>query len=79
MVHASRDGWPLLPTKTTNGRHAWITLGVLSVALKFLSGSAGWMGVTSGMFMVALGLRYLIKYSSPDVRAKHLEYWTAKA
>ena len=57
----------------------WIMLGTLSVVLKFLSGSVGWMGATSGVFMVALGLWYLIKYSNPDARAKHVEYWTAKA
>jgi hypothetical protein len=33
----------------------------------------------SGLFSIGLGASYLIKYRKPDVRAKHVEYWTAKA
>jgi hypothetical protein len=29
--------------------------------------------------MMGLGTWYLIKYRNRDVRAKHVEYWTAKA
>jgi len=29
--------------------------------------------------MIGIGTWYFIKYRNPDVRAKHVEYWTAKA
>ncbi len=33
----------------------------------------------SSAFWIGLGVSYLVKYRKPDARAKHLEYWTAKA
>ena len=35
--------------------------------------------ISAGAFFVGLGVIYLFKYRKPDVRAKHVEYWTAKA
>ena len=56
----------------------WIMLGVLSFALN-VQRNAMWFGLLPGIFMISMGIWYLIKYRSADVRAKHVEYWTAKA
>jgi hypothetical protein len=71
----------------------WIVLGALSLALAVerngeSSFSAAmmvdrngdnWLGPISGLFMIGMGAWYLTKYRKPDVRAKHVKYWTAKA
>ena len=57
----------------------WITLGVLSLTLNLQRNPDSSLGTTPGLFMVGMGAWYLIKYRNPDVRAKHVEYWTAKA
>jgi len=56
----------------------WIMLGVLSLTMN-VQRNAGWFGLVPGVFMIGMGSWYVIKYSNADVRAKHVEYWTAKA
>jgi hypothetical protein len=56
----------------------WIMLGALSFALN-VQRNAMWFGLLPGIFMISMGIWYLIKHRSADVRAKHVEYWTAKA
>jgi hypothetical protein len=54
-----------------------VVLGTLSFLLAFQNEAR--LGALSGLICVGLGASYLIKYRKPDVRAKHVEYWTAKA
>jgi hypothetical protein len=55
----------------------WIVLGIVSLIQSYSRGAR--MGALSGAFFVGLGIWYLVKYRDPDVRAKHIQYWTAKA
>jgi hypothetical protein len=57
----------------------WIMLGGLSLTMNVLRNPSSWSGPIAGLFMIGMGIRYLIKYRDRDVRAKHVEYWTAKA
>jgi hypothetical protein len=57
----------------------FLVLGVLSVVLIFLGNSGNGLIVGPGLFWIGLGVWYLVKFRSPDARAKHVEYWTAKA
>ena len=57
----------------------WVVLGMLSLFLRYLHNPGNLLGSVSGAFFVILGVTYLFKYRRPDVRAKHVEYWTAKA
>jgi hypothetical protein len=54
----------------------WFAL--LAAAMLFYTHSAT-LGATSGVFCTGLGIWYLVKYRDAMVRAKHIEYWTAKA
>jgi hypothetical protein len=57
----------------------FIILGVLSALSAFRAG-AGSGAVTFVAFTWgSLGLSWLIRFRNPDARAKHVEYWTAKA
>jgi hypothetical protein len=67
------------PRRPRTAGTLWIMLGVLSVAMRFARVAGGSFGPISGLFMIGMGTWYLIKYRSPNVRAKHGEYWTAKA
>ena len=55
----------------------WILLGALSMTLSVARDAR--LARVSGLYLIALGIWYLVKYRKPDVRAKHVEYWTAKA
>jgi hypothetical protein len=57
----------------------WAMLGVLSLTMSAQRHAGSVLGVVPGLFMLSMGVWYLIKYRHPDVRAKHVEYWTAKA
>jgi hypothetical protein len=55
----------------------WIALGTLSLLQSYTQSAR--LGATSGLFFIGLGIWYLVKYRDAIVRAKHVEYWTAKA
>jgi hypothetical protein len=57
----------------------FIILGILSAFLAFQSGAATASAAFIGMTWASLGLGWIVKYRNPDVRVKHVEYWTAKA
>jgi hypothetical protein len=57
----------------------FMMLGALSIVLGQPQRSGYQWGVIAGVFWIALGAWQLIKYRNPNVRAKHIEYWTAKA
>ena len=57
------------PVRTRSGREPAVP------SLKRSIRKGGFMG----LFMIGIGTRYPIKYRNPDVRAKHVKYWTAKA
>jgi hypothetical protein len=57
----------------------WIMLGVLSLTMNLQRNADSWLAPTPGLFMIGIGTWYLINYRNPHVRAKHVEYWTAKA
>ena len=51
-------------------------LGILSIVQGYSRGAR--LGGLSGAFCVGLGFWYLVEYRDPDVRAKHVEYWTGE-
>ena len=55
----------------------WIALGSFSLFQSYTHSAR--LGATSGVFCIALGIWYLVKYRDAMVRARHIEYWTAKA
>ena len=57
----------------------FIMLGVLSGALAYRAGAGNTAAAFAGLTWTALGLSWVVRYRNPDVRAKHVEYWTAKA
>jgi hypothetical protein len=57
----------------------WIALGVLTAAFNLQRSPGNPRGLVGGAFMIAMGLWHLLRYRRADVRAKHVEYWTAKA
>ena len=67
------------PRRPRTAGMLWIMLGVLSLTLNLQRNPDSWLAPTPGLFMIGMGTWYLIKYRHPDVRAKHVEYWTAKA
>ena len=56
----------------------FVVLGALSIILAFTHNSENNLGAVAGAFWIGLGVWYLVKYRTPDARAKHVEYWTAK-
>lgn len=67
------------PRRPRTAGALFIALGVLSGVLSFVHNSGNALVAFSGVFWIGLGASYLLKYRHPDVRAKHVEYWTAKA
>jgi hypothetical protein len=67
------------PRRPRTAGMLWIMLGMLSLANSVQRNPDNWLAPPGGLFMLGLGVWYPIEYSSPDVRAKHVEYWTAKA
>jgi hypothetical protein len=57
----------------------FVILGALSIVLTFPQRAGYQWGVVAGVFWIALGAWQLVKFHNPNVRAKHIEYWTAKA
>ena len=55
----------------------WMALGSLSLVESYTRSAR--LGAVSGVFCIGLGIWYLVKYRDAEVRAKHVEYWTAKA
>ena len=55
----------------------WMTLGSLSLLQSYIHNAR--LGATSGVLFIGLGIWYLVKYRDAMVRAKHVEYWTARA
>lgn len=80
MVRGTYSGNALLSEASTNCRcvvdNAWRAVLVFTI-----SGYPGSVlgAISAGAFFVGLGVIYLFKYREPEVRAKHVEYWTAKA
>ena len=67
------------PRRPRTSGALFIILGALSVALTLEQKSGNSLGALGGVFWIGLGAWYLVKYHNPNVRAKHIEYWTAKA
>jgi hypothetical protein len=57
----------------------FIMLGALSAVLAFRAGAGSGTTTFVGLTWGSLGLSWLMRFRNPDVRAKHVEYWTAKA
>jgi hypothetical protein len=55
--------------------------GILFVVLSVfpLVGNGNPLAIASGGYCITQGLWLLYKFRDPDVRAKHVAYWTAKA
>ena len=57
----------------------FIALGAISLIPSRVQSSGSGLGEFIAAFWIALGVWQLVKYRSPNARAKHIEYWTAKA
>ncbi len=64
----------LYPRRPRTAAALFIMLGFPMV---FWGGSP--LVLLSSAFWIGLGVLYLVKYRKPDARAKHVEYWTARA
>ena len=73
------SAWLCYPRRPRTAGALFIMLGLLSVALAFAREAGNGLGTLTGLFSVGLGCWYLVKFRRPDVRAKHVEYWTARA
>jgi hypothetical protein len=65
------------PRRPRTSGALWVALGVQSLVLGSLY-RAGF-ATLGGVYWIGLGAWYLVKYRNPDVRVKHVAYWTAKA
>jgi hypothetical protein len=57
----------------------FVATGILAIFLALTRNQGNGSIAIPGAFWIGLGVWYLVKYRKPDVRAKHVEYWTAKA
>jgi hypothetical protein len=57
----------------------FIATGILALVLTVTGKNGNGLITIPAVFWIALGTWYLVKYRNPDARAKHVEYWTAKA
>ena len=67
------------PRRPRTAGGLFIATGILAVVLTLTQNHGNGLIAIPGAFWIALGVWYLLKYRNPDVRAKHVEYWTAKA
>lgn len=88
-----RPVWPLLawfallaaaglcyPRRPRTSGALFIALGLFTTILVLvLSHGSLLAAVGAGVFWIGLGISYVVKYRRPDIREKHVEYWTAKA
>jgi hypothetical protein len=57
----------------------FMMVGALSLVPSRVDSSGSGLGAIVAAFWIALGAWQVVKYHNPAVRAKHVEYWTAKA
>jgi hypothetical protein len=57
----------------------FVAVGALSLVPVFQQTSGNRLNAAVGAFWIALGVWQHVKYRRASVRAKHIEYWTAKA
>jgi hypothetical protein len=57
----------------------FVATGIVAIVLTLTRNQGNALIAFPGVFWIGLGIWYLVKFRSPDVRAKHIEYWTAKA
>jgi hypothetical protein len=69
----------IYPRRPRTTAALFVVLGVLSIVLVFTHNQGNNLGGAAGVFWIGLGIWYLVKYRTPDARAKHIEYWTEKA
>ena len=67
------------PRRPRTAGALWIMLGVLSLSINLQRKADSWLALIPALFMIGMGTWYLVKYRHPDVRARHIDYWTAKA
>ena len=68
------------PRRPRTAGALFIALGLLSTTLVLVFNHGSLLAsLGAGVFWIGLGASYLVKYRRPDARAKHVEYWTAKA
>jgi hypothetical protein len=66
------------PRRPRTAATLFIAMGMLSLAPNLQQTSTSRLNVAVGGFWIALGLWQHVKYRRASVRAKHIEYWTAK-
>ncbi len=69
----------IYPRRPRTTAALFVVLGALSITLVFTHHEGNNLGAVAGAFWIGLGVWYLVKYRTPEARAKHVEYWTAKA
>jgi hypothetical protein len=67
------------PRRPRTAGGLFIATGVLAIVLTLTNNNGNGLITGPAVFWIVLGVWYLVKYRSPDARAKHVEYWTAKA
>jgi hypothetical protein len=69
----------LYPRKPQMAGGLFFLLGMVTVALRLQQNPGIGLATLSGAFWMVLGASYLAKFRTPEARAKHIEYWTAKS
>lgn len=67
------------PRRPRTSAALFLAVGVLSVFLMFTHNRGNNLAVVAGPGWIALGVWYLVKFRTPEARAKHVAYWTEKA
>ena len=67
------------PRRPRTAGALFLALGALSILMQFTHNAGNGLAALAGVFWIGLGVWYVVKFRNPDVRAKHVEYWTAKA
>ena len=67
------------PRRPRTAGSLFIMAGALAILLTLARSQAISLMVLPGIFWIGLGAWYLMKFRNPEIRAKHVHYWTAKA
>jgi hypothetical protein len=66
------------PRRPRTAAVLFIAVGALSLVPSRVQSSGSGLAEIIAAFWIGLGAWQLVKYHNPSVRAKHIEYWTAK-
>jgi hypothetical protein len=73
------------PRRPRSAGTLMILVGAWTLLLKYMNWGNGrvttgvWTAAWVAVFWLAVGLFWTVKFRDPDVRAAHVDYWTAKS